>query len=78
MEWTLITILSRNFKFDGHWSKAICVSAYRRLTHRFCYGKRFLNVGGGGGGGGYSRKQLPIFQVKALPENPVSMEGLYK
>ena len=28
------------------------MSAYRRLTNRFCYGKRFLNVGGGGGGGG--------------------------
>ena len=27
------------------------MSAYRRLTNRFCYGKRFLNVGGLGGGG---------------------------
>ena len=50
MKWTLITILSRNFKFDRHLSKAICMSANRRLTNRVCYGKRFLNVGGGGGG----------------------------
>ena len=59
------------------------MSAYRRLTNRFCYGKRYLKVGGGGGGGGgewgcYSRKQLSIFQVEALPENSVSMEGFYK
>ena len=55
MKWTLITILSRNFKF-------------------------VLNVGGGGGEGWgcYSRKQLSIFQVEVLPENPVSMEGFYK
>ena len=60
------------------------MSAYRRLTNRFCSGKRFLNLGGGGGGGGgwgwgcYSKKQLSIFHVKALPENPVSMGGFYK
>ena len=41
MEWS---ILSRNLKFDRHLNKAICVSACRRLTNRFCYGKRFLNV----------------------------------
>ena len=37
-------------------------------------------VGGGGGEGWgcYSRKQLSIFQVEALPENPVGMEVFYK
>ena len=31
-----------------HLSKAICLSAYRRLTNRFCYGKCFFDVGGWG------------------------------
>ena len=52
MKWTLITILSKNLKFDRHLNKAICVSAYRRMTNLFCRGKRFLNIKGGEGGGG--------------------------
>ena len=77
IEWTLMTILSRNFKFDRHLSKVICMSAYPRLTNRFCYGQCFLNVAGGGWGC-YSRKQLSIFQVGTLPDNPVSVEEFYK
>ena len=78
MKWTLIAILSKSFKFDRHLSKAICVSAYQRLTNRFCHGKSFLERWGGGGGGGsgcYSRKQLSIFQVEGFPENPVPGGG---
>ena len=83
MKWTLITILSRNFKFDRHLSKEICVSAYRRLTNRFCYGKRFLNVGGGGGGGGGGmgvlfKKATIHFPSGGIAREPVSMEGFYK
>ena len=59
-------------------NKAIHVSAYRRLTNRFCYGKRFLNVGEGGGGGDVMQESnLSIFQVGTLPENLVSTEEFY-
>ena len=39
------------------------MSAYRRLTNRFYYGKRFLNVGGGGGDGGVIQESnYPFFK----------------
>ena len=63
MKWTLIAILSKNFKFDRHLSKAICLSAYRRLTNRFCHGKPFLERWGGGGGGGVIQESnYPFFK----------------
>ena len=47
------------------------MSAYRRLTNRFCYGKRFLNVGGGGGCGGWGVGVLFKKATIHFSENPV-------
>ena len=58
MEWTLITILSRNFKFDRHFT-------FEQGNLRVCLPKA-------------NTSKLSTFQVEALPENPVSMEGFYK